>query len=75
MRMLFIFSSGLLCGAFVRLGADIAMFRPGALGGEVFIVPLMLLLFWFGYQCAHEIASYKAKSQKGGHGNGNGKAS
>ncbi len=42
------FTTGLLAGAFIRLGFEIINGRPAAIGGEALILPLIILLICFG---------------------------
>ena len=44
------FAAGLLSGAFIRLGFEIIDGRPTAIGGEVLILPLIILLICLGWQ-------------------------
>lgn len=44
------FFAGVLSGAFIRLGFEIIDGRPAVIGGEVLILPLIVLLIYLGWQ-------------------------
>ena len=50
LHLVFWFSAGFLAGTFIRLGFEIINGRPAAIGGEALILPLVILLIWFGAQ-------------------------
>ncbi|MEA4941898.1 MAG: hypothetical protein VB094_05070 [Oscillibacter sp.] len=50
------FSAGILSGAFVRLGFEIIAGRPVSVGGEALIIPLIVLLVYFGFTLGRETA-------------------
>ena len=43
------FFAGIVSGAFIRLGFEILGNRPVSVGGEALILPLIVLLFCFGF--------------------------
>ena len=49
------FTTGLLAGAFIRLGFEIIHGCPAAIGGEVLILPLVILLICFGFSLGKEV--------------------
>lgn len=49
------FTTGLLAGAFIRLGFEIIHGRPAAIGGEALILPLVILLVCFGFALGKEV--------------------
>lgn len=48
------FSAGLLSGSFIRLGFEIIGGRPASVGGEALILPLIIILLYFGYSLGKE---------------------
>lgn len=54
------FSAGLLAGAFIRLGFEIIHGRPAAIGGEVLVLPLVILLVCFGFVLGKEVKVQKS---------------
>lgn len=48
-RMALSFVSGIAVGALIRLGITMIGARPSSPGGELLILPMILLLVYFGY--------------------------
>lgn len=48
------FAAGMLSGSFIRLGFEVLEGRPTSVGGEALILPLIVLLFCFGYNVGKE---------------------
>ena len=49
------FTTGLLAGAFIRLGFEIVNGRPVSIGGEALLLPLVILLICFGFSLGKEV--------------------
>ena len=48
-RMALSFVSGIAVGVLIRLGVTMIGTRPSSPGGELLIIPMILLLVYFGY--------------------------
>lgn len=59
-RLLLGFTAGLVAGAFIRLGTEVAIDRPCSPGGEVLILPLIFLLLSLGYALGRDKAAAEA---------------
>lgn len=55
--------TAMLTGAVLRMGYEVYKARPAAAGGEVLLVPLILLLLIVGYQIGRAVADCKTYSQ------------
>lgn len=54
-KILLGFVAGIVSGAFIHLGFEILENRPVSVGGEALIIPLIVLLFCFGFSVGKEV--------------------
>lgn len=64
MRSILGYISGVMSGVIISCGFTAFSDRQGTVGGEVLIIPLIILLFTYGITVGKEIGYKRAKSPK-----------
>ena len=64
MKLFLGFLSGVVSGIMLELGILASRDRTGPVGGEALILPLIFLLFAFGYSVGKEVKAYQASKKR-----------